>query len=181
MAISVPIPGLRLVSEASVLRFWAKVQKGSDCWEWSGARLPRGYGTVRVDRRPWLAHRLSWVIHFGPIRDGMFVCHTCDNPACVRPEHLFEGTALANNRDMVSKNRHAHGPTHGSATHPHRFPGGRARGTRINTAKLSEADVVAIRARFAAGATTQKELAVAFGVSKSAIWYVVRVGSWRHV
>lgn len=88
-------------------RFWAKVKKSDACWEWQGGRLPHGYGRIVISRKEGAvrAHRFSWELHFGPIPDGMVICHRCDNPPCVRPDHLFVGTQSDNMRDCVNKGR----------------------------------------------------------------------------
>ena len=77
----------------------------SDCIEWTGAKR-RGYGAVRYKGAIWGAHRAAWDAQVGPIPDGMIVCHSCDNPACVNVEHLFLGTHLDNARDKGAKGRH---------------------------------------------------------------------------
>lgn len=92
-----------------VERFWSKVEKtDGGCWLWQAARISGGYGVmgIRGGQRNVLAHRFSWELHRGPIPDEFFVCHRCDNPSCVRPDHLFIGTALDNSRDMMNKGRH---------------------------------------------------------------------------
>lgn len=89
-------------------RFWAKVQKAGpdDCWPWLASRMPKGYGKLGIaSTTPKLAHRVSWELHYGPIPEGLFVCHRCDNPPCVNPAHLFLGTCTDNLRDMVAKGR----------------------------------------------------------------------------
>lgn len=104
-------------SEARVIpiedRIWKFVQKTDGCWEWNGRRNDRGYGLFAVThaaaRR---AHRVIWELVNGPIPSGMVVCHRCDNPPCVRPDHLFLGTQADNMRDMQAKGRKANQYTH---------------------------------------------------------------------
>ena len=79
-----------------------------ECWEWQGYRNKKNYGVTRIGGRnskAFLAHRLSWTIHFGEIPHGMHVCHKCDNPPCVNPNHLFIGTNQDNIMDRVAKGR----------------------------------------------------------------------------
>jgi len=82
-------------------RFWSKVQKTPTCWTWTGGKDSRGYGKFD-DTSP---HRFSWVLHFGPIPEGLWVCHSCDNPSCVNPEHLRLWTPKQNSKDRDSKGR----------------------------------------------------------------------------
>ena len=93
-------------------RFWAKVAKTDDgCWNWTASKRYKGYGAFCYYRDDGTlvqgrAHRYSWEIHNGDIPDGMFVLHSCDNPACVNPDHLFLGTNQDNVDDMMRKGRH---------------------------------------------------------------------------
>lgn len=87
-------------------RFWSKVDKSGDCWEWTGYVYPSGYGDFwHSDMGSVRAHRFAWQLEKGPIPEGLSVLHRCDNRRCVRVAHLFLGTALDNSLDMVRKGR----------------------------------------------------------------------------
>ena len=86
-------------------RFWAKIKWTPSCWVWVGAKNKKGYGNFNVDGKYVAAHRHSWKLEYGPIPVAKWVLHKCDNPSCVRPDHLFLGDVLVNNRDMWSKGR----------------------------------------------------------------------------
>lgn len=94
------------MSKTLVERFWEKVRKSDGCWEWIGAIFVTGYGAFSFNGSPAKAHRIAWRLTNGEIPDGKMVCHHCDNRKCVRPDHLFLGGALENNRDMTIKERH---------------------------------------------------------------------------
>lgn len=106
-------------------RFWSKVRKSDGCWLWTDKpHAPWGYGRLgnAINGKEIKAHRLSWMLHFGPIPDGLGVLHKCDTPLCVRPDHLFLGTQLDNVHDCVAKGRAAGGnghETHCPAGHPY--------------------------------------------------------------
>jgi len=107
------------------VRFWAKVNKTEACWLWTGAvhdeAFPYGLlGAPGGSDPPLRAHRVSWELHNGPIPDGLFVCHHCDNPICVRPDHLFLGTCADNIADGLRKGRPIghRNPTHCKRGHP---------------------------------------------------------------
>ena len=87
-------------------RFWAKVDKSGDCWLWTASKTKEGYGYFRFDGAMRKAHRMSWLLTNGEIPEGMLVCHTCDNPSCVNPKHLWLGTNRDNMDDMNAKGRH---------------------------------------------------------------------------
>ena len=91
--------------EKHIALFWSHVDKTDGCWNWNGARHVRGYGKLRFLDQHVSAHRLSYELANGPIAIGGYVCHTCDNPRCVNPAHLYLGTALTNNRDTMSRGR----------------------------------------------------------------------------
>jgi HNH endonuclease len=87
-------------------RFWFRVDKTGDCWTWTGGKSRNGYGAFWTkEKRLVRASRFSYEQHYGPIPNGMVVCHRCDNPPCVRPDHLFLGTQSDNMRDMWQKGR----------------------------------------------------------------------------
>ncbi|HLI51916.1 MAG TPA: HNH endonuclease [Thermomicrobiaceae bacterium] len=159
-------------------RFWENVDKSGDCWIWIARQERRGYGRffVSTDRPKVASHRYSYELAHGPIPPGMMVCHRCDNPSCVNPAHLFLGTASDNVRDMIDKNRHAHGESHYSRNQPAAL----ARGERIAKSKLTPAAVRDIR-RSAANGATQTELARRYGVTRRTIQMVVERLSWQHI
>lgn len=139
--------------------FWLHAARADPetCWVWEGPKLTNGYGHFKRGDIKFYAHRVSYELHHGPIPDGMLVCHTCDNPPCVNPAHLFAGTFQDNNRD-----RHTKGRSKGT------FPSGAAH----PGAKLSDADVKEILSLRDSG-LLQREIAERFGVSRttiSSIW-----------
>jgi hypothetical protein len=143
-------------------RFWKHVAKGGDaCWLWTGSVRPDGYGQVTLGGRNNLVPRAMWVITNGPIPGGLNVCHSCDNPTCCNPAHLFLGTQQANVLDMVAKRRHAIGAKHGLS-------------------KLTEAQVVEMRNRHAQGERVGV-LAKNYGVSPATVCRVVHRNGWLHV
>lgn len=135
------------------------------CWPWPGTRSAGGYGRVAHGGREAYAHRLSFEIHHGPIAPGMFVCHHCDNPPCVNPAHLFAGTAADNGADMAAKGRSRNGGL---------------RGTNHPQAKLTEADVLEIRRRYAKG-ETGVSLAREFDIQPTTVSWIVRRVTWSHL
>jgi hypothetical protein len=92
-------------------RFWGKVDRTGDCWEWQAAVNSQGYGCISIMSKSQLAHRVSHELNIGPIPAGMLICHKCDNPLCVRPDHFFLGNTSANIQDAIQKGRHK--PTKG--------------------------------------------------------------------
>jgi hypothetical protein len=91
--------------------FWSLVDKSGECWIWTGTRDPQGYGVAYVPGVLGMrAHRVAYQLTYGPIASPrLFVCHRCDNPPCVRPDHMFKGTAKENAHDMKTKGRARYG------------------------------------------------------------------------
>lgn len=143
----------KVKEQDTVTRFWKYTVVAPDgCWQWTGARDSDGYGLLTTRRsgsiRHMRMHRLSWEIHHGPIPDGLFVLHRCDNPPCARPDHLF----LGNNKENAT-DRHMKGRTIGAA-----------KGERNPMARLSDGAVDELRAAVASGITYAKVGAM-FGVT----------------
>jgi hypothetical protein len=152
--------------------------KGLDaCQEWTGGKSSRGYGVAWVKGRIVSAHRLSYMVHNGEIAEGEFILHRCDNRSCINPKHLLAGDAKANSLDMVTKGREAKGEANGASTCPEHV----LRGEGIGNSKLTEGNIVEIRARYAAGGITQEMLGVEFGVSQVLIGLIVRRKIWKHI
>lgn len=148
-------------------RFMDKIQPEptSGCWLW-GSTMTKGYGQIRVGKksvgtlRYGSAHRVSYTLFRGPIPDGMQVCHRCDNPACVNPDHLFLGTPLANMQDKHDKGRDRY-----------------ARGEECTQAKLTANDVRQIRSTD----EPNRQLASRYNVSEATIRRARKGVSWKHV
>ncbi len=143
-------------------RFWSRVKKSDGCWEWLGTTDPYGYGQFST-KTCRLAHRFSWEIHNGPIPDGLFVLHTCDNPPCSNPNHLFLGTHQDNAQDRAKKNR---------SYHPY--------GEKNRQAKLTNEKVTAIINRHKLG-ESRTSLMEAFNISRSVIAKIVTKQGWQHI
>ena len=141
-------------------------EPNSGCHLWTGGYDNRGwpfkdYGRIWVKGRTIAAHRVAWEAVNGPIPDGMCVCHKCDTPRCVNPEHLFLGTHKENTRDMINKGRNA----------PIRE---RHMGEKSHHAKLTEAQVLAIRR----DSRVQQVIADEYGVSQTAISQIKLRKNW---
>lgn len=132
-----------------------RVRLDGQCVVWTG-ECRRGYGRLQRDGVRWSAHRLAYILAHGPIPDGLLVCHTCDNPSCVRLEHLFLGTDADNFQDMHAKGRY------------------------VGRLKLTTSQVEEIRRRYSAG-ERQVDLARQFGVTQPAISIIVNQKVWKGV
>jgi len=145
--------------------FWSKVDRlGPDeCWLWTGSKHSRGYGEFHpCPGKQERAHRFSLQLALGrPLAPGAYACHTCDTPACVNPAHLYEGTPQTNISDAVSRGRNV-------------------RGTNCHQAKFTDDDILAIRARIAAGEVNLR-IAEEYGVYPGVISQIARGTRWAHV
>ena len=88
-----------------IARFWMKVKKTNGCWEWQGALHPGGYGRFSIKQKMYRAHRISYWLENLNFASDLFICHKCDNPKCVNPDHLFSGSPKENTQDMIKKGR----------------------------------------------------------------------------
>lgn len=152
------------IGEQDCIRFWSHVDKSGECWVWTARKTTKGYGHFSYGGKNRRAHRFAWLITKGHIPNGLFVCHHCDNPSCVRPSHLFLGTHTDNMRDCAKK--------------------GRIKSTLIKPylRKVSAFtwDIVCdIRRRYEEGRATQGQLSRELGISKSTIRGVLYYKSWR--
>jgi hypothetical protein len=159
-------------------RFWSRVDRsgGPDaCWPWLGHRMRSGHGQVGFRRRVWLTHRVAYTLARAEIAAGMAICHSCDNPPCCNPAHLFEGTRADNNADKMAKGRHVTpaGLWNGSSLHPESRPRGEGHARSVLTD-----DVVR---RLRAANASAGDLAVEFGLARSTVRDVVSGRTWRHV
>jgi hypothetical protein len=153
-------------------------EPNTGCWLWTAGGVPRGYGTMRIGspRRAAYAHRVSWELHRGPIPKGFDVCHKCDTPQCVNPDHLFLGTRSDNMQDCACKGRSCTGDRNGMRKHPERI----TRGSLRADAKLTETAAADIRERAGKG-TPRKVLAAEYGVCTGTVDAVVNRRTWNHV
>ncbi len=96
---------MELIKFGDLNRFFSKIKKTKKCWGWTGTKHQFGYGSFSFKSKKINAHRFSYIVHCGPIPNGMCVLHKCDIPECVNPDHLFLGTQKDNMEDMASKGR----------------------------------------------------------------------------
>jgi hypothetical protein len=164
-------PGVRNL-DAATSAFWSNVDRNSahGCWLWKPTSLCNGYGVFHYNRKNILTHRFSWLITFGPIPHGLFVCHACDTHypigdisyrRCVRPDHLFLGDNAENMRDAARKGR---------------MP----RGERSVLSKLTSDQVLDIRKRYTAGEPL-KAIAADHRISDGSIYPIAHGKRWTHI
>lgn len=144
-------------------RFWSKADRSNDCWVWTSGKSSNGYGLVKRDSRTQYAHRVAYELTYGPIpagsgHHGTVVAHRCDNRACCNPQHLFLATQKENIADRDAKGRQGKAERHGRA-------------------KLTKADVLAIRSAIG----TQQAIAAAHGVTQQQVSRIRRREKWKHL
>jgi hypothetical protein len=144
------------------IRFWAKVEKSEECWNWTASLSRAGYGTFALGGRPRIASRVAYTFANGPIPEGLCVCHSCNNRKCVKPAHLWLGTKKDNSRDMAQKKRCGKWDN---------------RGVNNPLARLTEENVKHILVK----EHSQAEYAKLYKVDRSCISLVQRGVNWRHV
>ena len=149
--------------------FWAAVNilGTNDCWKWTGAMKPKGYGNVRINGRYLIAHRVAWTYANGEIPAGLMVMHLCDNPSCCNPRHLALGTAASNYADMIIKGRDG-------------FHKNRAFGEKNPNSKLTAAQILKIRESGRQGEAAPV-IAARFGVSSTNIRSIINRKTRVHI
>ncbi len=155
-----------VIIQATEDRFWSKVKKSARCWEWQAGRDSFGYGKFSVNRNPIRAHRVSMMLHLGQeLPPGECVLHTCDNPACVNPTHLYIGDRKQNGRDMKKRGRAP-----------------RSTGESNGNAVLTEAVVRAVRCEYVPRKVTRVMLAEKYGININTIDNIIyRKSYWKGV
>jgi len=149
-----------MISDKDLQRFWKYVSKTDGCWLWTAALNTYGYGCFWWNKKQHQSHRVSWYIKHG-VDSNKLLLHSCDNPACVNPEHLREGTQADNMKDKVKRRRQALGEKNGNC-------------------RLTEKDVLDILSRHKAGDSI-RGLGREYGVSKTAISHILKGVNWKYL
>ena len=155
--------------ERELPRFWEKVEKTETCWNWIAHKVGKGYGHFHSKGKEILAHRYSYELHKGKIAENLFVLHSCDNPSCVNPDHLWLGTKKDNRTDCESKGR---AKLFGSKD--------AKKGEENNKTKLKESDVILIRSLKKEGKSFD-ELAQKFSIKKVTVRQIIHRKTWKHI
>lgn len=177
-----------------VARFWRKVdiREPTACWPWKSGLSDKGYGRLRILGHELIASRLALYLHTGEDPGELLACHTCDNPPCCNPAHLFKGTHADNTQDARQKGRFPTGDRHyarreperlsrGDAHYTRRQPERVARGARSGAAVLTEAHVREARQRRADSGESYYTLAARYAVDVQTIRRAVLGITWKHL
>lgn len=146
-------------------RFEKYVIKTDQCWDWNGCKNKSGYGEIRYGKRI-LAHRASWIIHFGEIPKGMFVLHKCDTPSCTKPQDLFLGTHTDNMQDKLKKGR---------------MRGGFVKGQKAHNRVINEEIARAIKYDLYNSDLNQREIAEKYYVKRNIIADIKSNKAWKFI
>ena len=147
-----------MTHEKMTHKLMSKVKKTDSCWIWTGSKSDSGYGWITINHRRYLVHRLSYMLHIGEIPPKALICHTCDNPLCVNPDHLYVGSNMTNTEDKLKRNRLG----------------------KMGQKHLTPDTVRAIRYRHAEGETVCA-LADEYSISPRMIRYICAKHAWRDV
>lgn len=154
-----------MLSDADARRLWKHIaiSQPNECWPWQGRCTPSGHGQIKCFGRHGTAihaHRVAYVVAYGPIPEGMVVRHRCDTPACCNPNHLILGTHADNVRDRVARGRSATGAHNGRA-------------------KLTPEQVATIRERLTNGTESLQSLGTCYGVDRKTIRLIRDGVTWK--
>jgi len=154
------------LTDEQIIHFWSRVdtKTTNECWDWIGClNRDRGYGVIKIQQIVYYTHRIAYFLSYKKDPKELLVCHTCDNPSCCNPKHLWLGTMTDDIRDMLTKDR-----------------GNKVKGIKHHNAKLTEAQVQQIRKQYASGMSL-RALAEQYGVIHSTIHRIVTKKLWKHV
>jgi hypothetical protein len=143
-----------------IARFWSKVNKTDSCWLWIANTCRDGYGNITANKIQYKAHRYSLMIHGAAVPKGSIVMHTCDNPSCVRPEHLIVATQRDNIKDKVNKNRQAKGESNALS-------------------KLTESTVLEIRSLYPT--LSIRKLSRKYNTCENNVRAIIKRETWKHI
>jgi hypothetical protein len=166
----------RFVAQDVQTRLYSKARAStSGCWIWQGSIDKDGYGNFSIGKRSCKAHRVSWALANGKEPGGLLVCHACDTPACIHPQHLFLGTTQDNIADKMAKGRQraGAGSRHGSKT----YPESRKRGLELPQTKLTPAQVRWVRVAADTG-RSNGSIAKALGVHHLTVGKILKGETW---
>ncbi len=165
------------LTDKDLRRFWSYVQKGEGCWWWKNKPATSGYGDFGFGKKSHCgAHRISYFLAKGPFPKHLNICHTCDHPMCVRPDHLWVGTNQQNIADRDQKGRTAKGDIHHWHTNVEQFFG-----ERNPAAKLTPEQMFNLRKDRELLGLSYPKLGAKYGISFAQAYRIVQRTSWKHL